>query len=77
MTPPRRESVDGLHNLPTVVAQNVRVFVDGDMHRGVVSWDAGEGWADVLIWNDDGHPLHDGENYVTQRMFGLVEVVEV
>lgn len=66
--------VDGLHGLPIVDGKTVRVFVDGDMPRGVQSWNAEEGWADVLIWNDDGTPLFDGENYVTQRVTGRVEV---
>lgn len=72
---PRKGSVDGLHGLPVIVARHIRVLIDGDMLRGVVSFGADEGWADVLVWDDAGDVLHDGENFVTQRRFGVVEVV--
>lgn len=72
--PPRKASVDGLHGLPIIDGRVVRVFVDGDMPRGVVSYDCDEGWADVLIWDDEGGPLTDGENFITRRLFGRVEV---
>lgn len=72
--PPRKGSVDGLHGLPVVQGRTLRVLIDGDMLRGVVSFDADEGWVDALIWDDAGKPLHDGENFVTQRRFGAVEV---
>lgn len=72
--PPRKGSVDGLHGLPVIQARLIRVFVNGDMPRGVVSYDCDEGWADILVWNDSGRPLHDGENFVVQRVAGVVEV---
>ena len=74
--PPRKASVEGLHGLPIVSAETVRVFVDGDMPRGVVAYDCDAGWAEVLVWDDFGAPLHDGENYVVQRLAGKVEVRE-
>lgn len=74
---PRKGSVDGLHGLPVIKGHVVRVFVDGDMPRGVVSWDADAGWADVLVRGDDGFALTDGENFVTQRVFGKITVVAV
>lgn len=74
MTTPRRGSVDGLHNLPVVRAESARVLVDGDMLRGVVSFDCDEGWAEILVWNDEGHALFDGENYLTRRVHGVIEV---
>jgi hypothetical protein len=74
LTPPRKGSVDGLHGLPSVDAKRIRVLIAGDMLRGVVSYDCDEGWADVLVWGDDGNVLHDGENFVTQRRHGVVEV---
>lgn len=73
-TPPRKGSVDGLHGLPVITAKLVRIYVDGDMPRGVVSYDCDEGWCDVLVWGDDGHVLHDGENFVVRRLVGKVEV---
>ncbi|MEN9924166.1 MAG: hypothetical protein RL268_292 [Pseudomonadota bacterium] len=76
MTAPRKASVDGLHGLPTIKGESVRVMVDGDMLRGVVSYDCDEGWADVLEWDDGGHPLHNGEYFVTQRLYGKIEVRE-
>lgn len=76
MTAPRKGSVDGLHGLPRIHGKMIRVFVDGDMPRGVVSFDCDAGWCDVLVWNDVGRPLFDGENFVTQRLTGKVEVRE-
>lgn len=70
---PRKGSVDGLHGLPIIEGRAVRIFVDGDMPRGVVSYDCDAGWADVLVWDDDGGPLSDGENFITRRLFGKVE----
>ena len=74
MTPPRKASIDGLHGLPVVEGKTVRVLLDGDMLRGIVSFDADEGRADVLLWDDQGNALHNGEFFVTQRMFGKIEV---
>ena len=73
--PPQKGSVDGQHGLPTVNARGIRIFVDGDLPKGVRSWDADEGWADVLRWHDDGYPMHDGEDFVTQRIYGKVRVI--
>lgn len=70
-------SVDGMHGLPVVNGQTVRVFVDGDMPRGVISWDAEHGWCDVMVWNDDGGPVSDGENFISRRLFGKIEVVAI
>ena len=39
MTAPRKGSVDGLHGMPRIHGKMIRVFVDGDMPRGVVSFD--------------------------------------
>lgn len=75
-SPPRRGSVDGLHGFPVVEARLVRVFVNNDMPRGVVSYDCYAGWADVLVWNDDGDPVTDGENFIVRRLFGNIEVFE-
>ena len=72
--PPRKGSVDGLHGLPVINASLIRVFVDGDMPRGVVSFNCDEGWCDVLVWDDAGRIVNDGENFVTQRVHGRVEV---
>lgn len=72
---PRKGSVDGLHGLLVIEGRAVRVYVDGDMPRGVVSWDCDGGWADVLIWDDEGTPVSDGENFVTKRVFGTIKVV--
>lgn len=74
MTVPRKGSNEGLHGLPLVEGKAVRVTIDGDMPHGVVSWNADEGWADVVMWNDDGSPIHNGEAIVTQRVFGNVQV---
>jgi hypothetical protein len=76
MTPPRKASVDGLHGLPVVRGECVRVFVDGDMLRGVVSYDCDDGWVDVLEWTDEGHAMHNGEHFLTRRVFGKIEVRE-
>ena len=72
--PPRKGSVDGAHGLPVIRAKLVRVFVNGDMPRGVVAYDCDAGWADVLVWDDAGHVLSDGEHYLTQRVRGRVTV---
>jgi len=72
-SPPRKGSVDGLHGLPIIQARLVRIFVDGDMPRGVVSYDCDQGWCDVLVWDDAGCVVNDGENFVTQRVYGKVE----
>lgn len=72
--PPRKGKVD---DMPPCVVRNMRVFVNGDMPRGVTAYDADEGWADVLIWNDEGAPMHNGEGFVTQRLFGKIEVKAV
>ena len=60
--------------MPYEERKTIRVLVDGDMLRGVSAYDVLEGWADVLIWDDDGNALHDGESFVTKRVFGKVEV---
>lgn len=72
--PPRKGSVDGLHGLPVIEGRLIRVFVDGDMPRGVVSYDCDAGWCDVLVWDDLGRIVTDGENFITQRLRGKVEV---
>lgn len=73
MIAPRAGSIDGLPGLPRVEVAKIRVFVDGDMPRGVYAFNADEGWAEVLVYGDDGRPLHNGEHLVVQRVFGKVE----
>jgi len=77
MIAPRKASVDGLHGLPAIKAETVRVTIDGDMLRGVVAYDCDEGWADVLVWDDAGQTLHNGEFFVTHRISGKIEAREV
>lgn len=77
MTPiPPQGSVNGEHGFPKVVAPNIRILINGDMPRGVSAYDVLGGWVDVLVWDDDGRPMHNGEDFVTQRVFGKVEVKE-
>lgn len=74
--PPRKGSTDGQHGLPVIYGKPVRVFVDGDMPRGVVAYDCEAGWCEVLMWTDDGWPVTDGENFIVRRLTGKVEVIE-
>ncbi len=74
MTIPRKGSVEGLHGLPLINGKTVRVFVDGDMPRGVISWDIDQGWADVMVWGDCGEAVTDGEHIISRRVFGKIEV---
>lgn len=75
MTPPRTGSVDGQYGYPIVEAKRVRVFVDGDMPRGVTAYNVDEGWADVLTYGDQGELLTNGAGvFLTRRIAGKVEV---
>lgn len=76
MTAPDRGSVEGQYGFPRLPGAKFRVFVDGDMPRGVVAYDVIEGWAEVLQWDDEGHVLHNGEDFVKTRIHGKVEVRE-
>ena len=74
---PRQGSVNGECGLPAMSLDErkaIRVTVNGDMPRSVVAFDADAGWVDVIQWDDDGRPLHNGEDFVTQRLHGTVEV---
>ena len=72
---PIKGSINGEHGFPKLInPSNVRVLVDGDMPRGVVAYDIVAGWAEVIIFDDEGRPLHDGVNLITQRIYGHVEV---
>lgn len=74
-TPPRQGSVNGEYGFPVVDAKFLRVFVDGDMPRGVAAWDCDAGWADVLTYDEAGGLVMNGAgDFVLRRVTGKVEV---
>lgn len=76
-TLPRQGSVEGQYGFPVVDARGLRVFIDGDMPRGVAAWDCDAGWADVLVYLEDGSFKVDPTGrVVTRRVTGKVEVRE-
>lgn len=77
MTIPRQGSVNGEYGFPVVEAITIRVFVNGDMPRGVVAYDVDAGWADVLLYDEQGGLVRNGNYFLTQRRTGVVEVREV
>lgn len=75
MTPPRTGSINGEYGFPKVEAKRIRVLIDGDMPRGVVAWNADEGWADILTYDEQGALVMNGAGgFVSQRVTGRVEV---
>lgn len=52
-----------------------RLFVDGIEYHGALRADEDAGWAEVLVLNADGNPIHDGEDFKTQVITGRVELV--
>ena len=80
MTIPRQGSANGEHGFPVVEGKNLRVCVDGDMHRGVAAYDIDEGWADIIELDDHGLTVWlDKAAGVRKlkRYRGKVEVFEV
>lgn len=72
---PRRCSTDGRWGYPKPEdASRLRVLIDGDMLRGVVAYDVDEGWADVLLWGDDGDPVMRDGQFVATRRTGQIKV---
>lgn len=72
---PRRCSTDGREGYPKPDdASRLRVLIDGDMLRGVVAYDADAGWADVLLWDEDGNPTMRDGHFVAVRRTGMIEV---
>ena len=76
---PPRLATDGREGFPNPVdAQSIRVYIDGDLKRGVVAYDMIEGWADVIAWDEDGEPrLTDTGDYIAQRYRGKIVAVLV
>ena len=66
-----------LREHPGFDASWLRVFIDGDMPRGVIAWNADEGWAEVMVWNDDGTAVGGASDPQTRRVYGKVNVVEI
>lgn len=69
-------SIDGQHGLPKVKADSVRILIDGDMPRGVVAWNAEEGWADILDRDEHGSFVQIDGKTRTRRIYGKIEVRE-
>jgi len=56
----------------------IRVYINGDLKRGVVAYDMIEGWADVIAWDEQGDPrLTDTGDYIAQRYRGKIVAVMV
>ena len=56
----------------------IRVYINGDLKRGVVAYDMIEGWADVIAWDEQGEPrLTDTGDYIAQRYRGKIVAVLV
>lgn len=74
-TLPRQGSVNGEYGFPVIDARRLRVFIDGDMPRGVAAWDCDAGWADILAHHEDGSFVRDpAGRFITRRVTGKVEV---
>lgn len=72
---PRRCSTDGRCGYPQPTdPARLRVLIDGDMLRGVVAYDIDEGWADVLLWDEDGNPVMRNGQFVATRRSGVIKV---
>lgn len=76
---PRRLATDGREGFPTPSnADAVRVYIDGDLKRGVIAYDALAGWVDVIMWDQDGVPVvTDDGDYIAQRYRGTIKAVIV
>ena len=76
-TLPRQGSVNGEYGFPVIDARRLRVFIDGDMPRGVAAWDCDEGWADILTHDENGHVrMDDCGRFILKRVAGKIEVRE-
>jgi hypothetical protein len=74
-TLPRQGSCEGQYGFPIVDGRRLRVFIDGDMPRGVAAWDCDAGWADVLVRREDGSVKLDAAGrFITRRVSGKIEV---
>lgn len=75
MTIPRTGSVNGEYGFPIVEAKRIRVYIDGDMPRGVVAYNLNEGWADILTYDEQGALVTNGiGGFIARRVTGKVEV---
>lgn len=61
------------HYRPEIVGKAMAV-VDGMVVRGCVELDTDEGWADLLMTDDIGRPLVDGERWALQRLTGKISI---
>lgn len=55
--------------------ETVRVFIDGDMPRGVLGYDIEEGWALVCEFGEDGQPIRNGAYWQTRIVTGKIKAV--
>jgi len=62
-------------DLPREVRELIKVFVDGDMPRGVLGYDMDEGWAVLCEFDDAGDPIRIGEFYKTRIVTGKIRAV--
>ena len=76
---PPRLATDGRKGFPRPArSADVRVYIDGDLKRGVVAYDMIEGWADVILWREDGMACFtDGGDFIAQRYRGKIVAVLV
>jgi len=76
---PQRIATDGREGFPCPLDSGaIRVYINGDLKRGVVAYDMIEGWADVIAWDEQGEPrLTDTGDYIAQRYRGKIVAVMV
>lgn len=54
--------------------RRLRVFVDGDLLRDIVAYDADEGWVMAVRHDECGCRMMNGDCYVVGVVFGDVRV---
>lgn len=76
---PPRMATDGRVGFPRPADDaDIRVFIDGDLKRGVVAYDMVAGWADVILWREDGKAqLTDTGDFIAHRYRGKIVAVIV
>lgn len=70
---PRQLSANGEHGFPIhPCCGRVRVFVDGDMLRNVIAYDADAGWCEVIAHDEHGQLMRIDGRWRVQRYLGAI-----
>lgn len=73
---PRRVACDGRSGfVPPHDPYVYRVFIDGDMKRGVNAFDLDEGWIEIAIFDDNGKHIEKDGDFFYRRCYGDIIVL--